>query len=267
MAQELISTAAEASSPDLRDDSVLREYQLDYDEKVRYGQQHGKWSTLAQLLWPCHWPCCPGIVAWAYCFLPKNEEDQARAQHLLVTVDGVKYVVDKHKAGLRFSFADEAAQSQLVPYDKISDVSVIEPAGAENLDLYEICPCYTIPRTLNTVIVSQTGNGYPIVVEGVADAQKFKHDVLVMRRGGPLPDTYAGLDLIDAAVPPAERIRGRDGGGDGEVAQLLRQQIGLLESIDASLKVVARQSTPALSHAQLADVLAEAPAGVEKMER
>lgn len=47
-----------------------------------------------------------------------------------ISRDGIKYIVDKHKSGCRLDCQDKGKVSKTVPFDKITDCDVEEPAGA-----------------------------------------------------------------------------------------------------------------------------------------
>ena len=68
----------------------------------------------------------------------QNIRDEVNARHIALTQDGLRYIVDKHPRGCRLQCQDEGLSSQTVPYDKITDCDVEEPAGSEG------CPCLLV---------------------------------------------------------------------------------------------------------------------------
>ena len=84
----------------------------------------------------CYGAWCCGI--WAGCLCPlcihyscdrANVRDEVNARHVCITHDGIKYVVDKHPSSCRLSQCDVGKVSKTVPFDKITDCDIEEPAG------------------------------------------------------------------------------------------------------------------------------------------
>jgi hypothetical protein len=114
------------------------------------------------------------------CFLRRQVEWEAYAQHVAITRDGICFVKDKRKAGWGLSICDAGRHSKTVPYDKITDCDVREPAGAA---------CFCIPRVLTSVIVDTASNGgdgkvNALRITGLQDAHRFKKLVWAMKRSG-----------------------------------------------------------------------------------
>jgi hypothetical protein len=89
-----------------------------------------------------------------------------------------RYVVDKHPSGARCSCFDVGRVSKTIPFDKITDCDVEEPAGAA------FCCCVT--NVLHKVVAdtaSSRGAGSPeegprhdLVIEGLQEPHQFKKD-------------------------------------------------------------------------------------------
>lgn len=65
-----------------------------------------------------------------------NIDDVSRAQHLAITQDGIRYVVDRHKTGCRLDCQDVGKVSKTVPYDKMcasAYLTIIYFSDCENL--------------------------------------------------------------------------------------------------------------------------------------
>ena len=92
--------------------------------------------------------------------LPIVSQDKTDAMHVCITEDGIKYVVDKHSSGCRCSFNDVGRVSKTVPFDKITDCDVEEPAGAQI--------CGLVPNTLTTVNVDTASSmgAHDLVIQG-----------------------------------------------------------------------------------------------------
>ena len=65
-------------------------------------------------------------------------------------VDGIRYIKDKHKIGLRMDCQDVGKYTKTVPYDKLTDCDIQEPAGAAG-------PCCCMIQ--NTLSSCGTGGG------------------------------------------------------------------------------------------------------------
>jgi hypothetical protein len=111
----------------------------------------------------CYGAWCCGI--WAGCICPlciyyscdrANVRDEVNARHVCITHDGIKYVVDKHPSSCRLSQCDVGKVSKTVPFDKITDCDIEEPAGAEW--------CGLLPKVLSRVNID-TASGRDIVLE------------------------------------------------------------------------------------------------------
>ena len=94
-------------------------YTFNYDEIVKYRQDLTYSNLLGGLAAPCFLPfsCC--IYAL---FEKQNIEDVSRAQHLAITRDGIRYVVDKHAAGCRLDCQMQGKVSKTVPCDPLPHI-------------------------------------------------------------------------------------------------------------------------------------------------
>jgi len=103
--------------------------------------------------------------------------------------------------------------TQQVPFDKITDCDIVEPAGNT---------CFCVPNTLHTVHVDTASSDkerHELTISGLRDPTAFKKLVWAMKRE--YHPAYARL-------PPAVDAVGRgdtksDSGGSGDVATLLRE--------------------------------------------
>ena len=135
-----------------------------------------------------------------------NIRDKANARHIALTKDGIRYIVDKHQTECRLASQMQGRTSQTIPYDKISDCDVEEPAGAEG------CPCYLVERTMDELTVATGTSRFTLT--GLDAPYELKKDVWSMKRG-------QGIEAVDmdavAAVAPAVASMDRSGGGQGIV--------------------------------------------------
>lgn len=151
-------------------------------------------------------PCC------APCFAKSNIMWTTRAMHVAVHQDGIKFVNDHHKTWCGLTCTDKGKNSKTVPFDKLTDCDVQEPAGA--------AVCCFVPNVLSTVIVDTASSGgadpnsgivrHELNLRGLVDPHGFKKCVwdckrsAVNLRGGsegiPIPMAGAGGMEMDRGV-------------------------------------------------------------------
>jgi len=162
------------------DDGLVSVWDFDYDTIIDFNTQL-QWAAL--LSTPPAWISC---LCCYPCFLRKNVVWSSRAKHIALTVDGIRYVTEKHPTMCGLSFTDRGKESKTVPYDKITDCDVQEPAGTAF--------CCFIPNVLTHIHVdtasSGRGGGHELVIQGLKDANEFKQAVWEMKRSD-LPKTSA----------------------------------------------------------------------------
>ena len=112
------------------------------------------------------------------CFLRPQVEWAQHSQHVAITRDGIRFVQDQRKSCWGLSVCDKGRHSKTVPFDKITDCDICEPAGS-------VCLC--IPRVLLTVNVDTASSGgegkrYELKLVGLKEAHKFKQLVWAMKR-------------------------------------------------------------------------------------
>ena len=197
-----------------KDADVLKTYKFDYDASAEWATDVAfSNNVIAGLPFSIIFnaPCF-------YAFEKENIVDKVRAQHLALTRDGIKYVVDKHDQGCRLECQKQGKVSKTVPYDKMTDCDVEEPAGSSG------CCLMLVKDTLHVVNVdtasgNRAGGGHELTVRGLIAPEEFKADVWKMKRG----EKIAG---VSAAVAPMAVSMVRDGvsgasgggGGDGSLA-------------------------------------------------
>merc|ERR1719414_540784 len=103
--------------------------------------------------------------------------------HVALTVDGIKYVHDKRKSLCGLHFTDLGRESKTVPYDKITDCDVQEPAGTA-------C-CCCVQRLLSTLSIDTASSGnvgkegrpqHELTLIGLKFPHEFKQAVWGMKR-------------------------------------------------------------------------------------
>ena len=208
---------------------IIVSYEFDYDAIVDFDTRlERSVATCLCFLYP---PI--GIVSCITLALygSANINDKARAQHLAISRDGIRYIVEKHDAACRKAMCQQGKVSKTVPYDKITDCDVEEPAGAEGC-------CPPVDRTLYTVRVDTAGsNEMSLMIKGLKDPQAFKRDVWSMKRGEAVGGVVVAQPAQAAAVSaPASENSMSAVGSKGIEAAMQRQTI-LLEGILEQLKM------------------------------
>lgn len=224
---------------------ILKTYEIDYEAIAAYDTEVQFSSLVTQFLCPPLWPflCC-SLPVYLTC-TKQNVKDKALATHVAITHDGIKYVVDHHKTGCRLDCQDTGKVSKTVPYDKMTDCDIEEPAGA-------VGPCcWLVPRTLKTVHVDTASSGgmrvlqdgravvtHELTLRGLSNPEIFKQDVWAMKRGEP-------VEGVLGTVAPLAVSMVRDGGGGGggryaaaeePVAPLLMEQHKTMQEHSALLR-------------------------------
>eukprot|EP00928_Gymnodinium_smaydae_P030113 TRINITY_DN22471_c0_g1_i1.p1 TRINITY_DN22471_c0_g1~~TRINITY_DN22471_c0_g1_i1.p1 ORF type:complete len:237 (+),score=38.35 TRINITY_DN22471_c0_g1_i1:61-711(+) len=168
---------------------LVAAFDFDYDEIIDFNKNLA-WTAF--LVSPPAWfssLCC------VPCFLSQNVEWMARAQHVALTVDGIRYVREKRKAGCGLPCSDRGRESKTVPYDKITDCDVTEPAGTA-------C-CCCVQNTLSTVKVDTASSGatkdglprHELTLTGLKYPNEFKRAVWGMKRGQAPAGAAVPLDM------------------------------------------------------------------------
>jgi hypothetical protein len=159
------------------DAGLISVWDYDYDTIIGF-QTQLQWAQFFFI--PPAWISC---ICCFPCFLNKNIEWKTRAQHVALTVDGIRYVQDKHPTLCGLPCSDRGRESKTVPYDKITDCDVQEPAGTA-------C-CCCIPNVLSKVHVDTASSGsregnavsHELSLVGLKHASEFKQSVWAMKRG------------------------------------------------------------------------------------
>lgn len=156
---------------------LVSAFDFDYDNIISFNQSLGWALWLAAFpLWPATTVCC------VPCFLNNNVEWEARAQHVALTADGIRYVQEKRKSMCGLMCSDKGKVSKTVPYDKITDCDLQEPAG--------MACCCCIPRVLAEVSVDTASSGvskegipqHELSLRGLKNPTEFKQAVWGMKR-------------------------------------------------------------------------------------
>ena len=90
------------------------------------------------------------LFACYTCFYQQQINWDVYSQHDAITRDGIKFVKDRRKTGCGLSCTDAGKSSKTVPFDKLTDCDVTEPAGAT---------CCCIENVLSVVTVDTASSG------------------------------------------------------------------------------------------------------------
>lgn len=172
------------------DQGLVSVWDFDYEMIIDF-ETSKQWAAFALIP-----PCWLSVLCCYPCFLKKNVEWNARAQHVALTVDGIRFVKDKHPTCCGLYCCDRGKESKTVPYDKITDCDVQEPAGTA-------C-CCCIPNVLTRVHVDTASSGskdgvptHEVSLAGLKFASEFKQGVWSMKRG--CAPAGAAVPLNDAS--------------------------------------------------------------------
>jgi hypothetical protein len=146
--------------------------------------------------------------------------------------DGIKFVVDRHATGCRCQCQEVGKVSKTVPFDKITDCDVQEPAGAS-------C-CGLVPNILYTVNVdtASTSAGHELSIIGLKDPYAFKDLVWKMKRGEvamPAAVTVGSSDVAGSAPVSLTMQRGVEMSTIGAASAGNAKATQVLESIEKRL--------------------------------
>eukprot|EP00440_Ansanella_granifera_P056178 gb/GFBE01060889.1/.p1 GENE.gb/GFBE01060889.1/~~gb/GFBE01060889.1/.p1 ORF type:complete len:242 (+),score=42.49 gb/GFBE01060889.1/:1-726(+) len=172
--------------------NLIAPFDFDYDVITDFTTKL-RWAQFLSI--PPAWMSC---FCCSPCFLTQNVHWDVRSQHVALTVDGIRYVKEKRKSLCGLPCTDKGRESKTVPYDKITDCDVQEPAG--------MACCCCIPNVLSTVHIDTASSGakvdgggirHELELVGLAHPSAFKHSVWAMKRritpaGASVPLTPAG---------------------------------------------------------------------------
>jgi hypothetical protein len=207
------------------EEGLIEEFQFDYNLLNAFDQKLVRTNGIFFLASPCIAPC---IIPYMYACEVHNVVDRNNATHVCITQDGIRYSVDKRSAGCRRQICEEGKTMKTVPFDKITDCDIEEPAGNTGC-------CWLVPNTVTVVNVDTASgsrgpdqNGLPsheLVIRGLVDPHAFKSLVWKMKRAGHGTPHSANM-VVGAAKAPGNVQMSRT--PSSELAPLLRKQNALL---------------------------------------
>eukprot|EP00928_Gymnodinium_smaydae_P081045 TRINITY_DN64624_c1_g1_i1.p1 TRINITY_DN64624_c1_g1~~TRINITY_DN64624_c1_g1_i1.p1 ORF type:complete len:261 (+),score=42.73 TRINITY_DN64624_c1_g1_i1:116-784(+) len=214
-------------------EGLIESYEFDYDKILDF-----QWSVAQNNYYASLVTCVP--ILCSPCFFGcgrDNMKDAIEAQHVCITHDGIRYVVDRHRTGCRFDFQEQGKVTKTVPFDKLTDCDIEEPAGAEGPI------CCMVNRVLYQVNVDTASSGGPVgpdgrighelTLIGLKDPHGFKSKVWAMKRNAP---------AAMGGASPAPSQMTMDGKGS-ELVPLLARQNQLLEENNSLLKQIVENTS------------------------
>jgi len=157
------------------DGDVIAVFDFDYDNMEKFYTYMG-WATLAStcLYTPFFMASLIGLVP---CYLRQNVRWSTRSKHVAITQDGIRFVQERRPCCWGLPCSDKGKSSKTVPFDKITDCDIEEPAGNS---------CLCVPNILCTVNVDTASSGTEgrkeLKLTGLKDPHSFKKLVWAMKR-------------------------------------------------------------------------------------
>lgn len=185
------------------DDDVVAAFDFDYENMESfYSNISWCWFGLSIFYTPVFTACLVGL---APCYLKRNVQWSVKSQHIAITKDGIRFVRDKRPTCWGMPCTDAGKSSKTVPFDKITDCDISEPAGNT---------CVVIRNVLTTVNIDTASSGQgrsELKIAGLKDAKRFKQLVWAMKRRSK-PTGPNALEMVN-----------RGGAAGEDVAVLLRE--------------------------------------------
>ena len=233
---KLVAQAQVSSTSYFADEEgLIEEFQFDYDLLNDFDQAIVRTSAVpfsCALLF-IGLPLFPCLIPYMFICETQNVVDKNNATHVCITQDGIRYSGDKRTSGCRMSMCDQGRTMKTVPFDKITDCDIEEPAGNSGC-------CWLVKNTVTVVNVDTAsgnrmadgkGQAHELQIRGLVDPHAFKKLVWQMKRGG---HGTPHQQVASKPVAPGNVEMSRVASGD-ELAPLLQKQITLLETQNRAL--------------------------------
>ena len=137
------------------------------------------------------------------------------AQHVAITRDGIRFVNDRQSSWCGLSICDRGKNSKTVPFDKITDCDINEPAG----NTYLCIPNLLTKINVDTASSGGDGHRHDLVISGLKDPYSFKKLVWAMKRsqetgyGYHPPSSSSAGKATTSAVEMATMVRDAEKAG------------------------------------------------------
>ena len=183
-------------------------------------------GTLYGTLSLCLVPCLSSLCCYP-CFFRQQIDWDVYSQHVAITRDGIKYVKDKRHRYCGLACQDAGKESKTVPFDKITDCDVIEPAGATN------CCIDNVYSVVNVDTASSGNVMHELSLAGLKDPLEFKKLVWSMKRASALGGGQVASPSIAAPISLGMIERGF---GNDDTNQILKDIRSELKEMNSNLK-------------------------------
>jgi len=227
------------------EDGLVEEFAFDYDKLNSFHTKVLKNQALCLGFVPCMCPFNICLIPYTFMCGVQNKVDLNNAQHVCITRDGIRYSVDKRKSGCRFDCQDQGRTMKTVPFDKITDCDVKEPAGATGPI------CCLVNNVLHVVHVDTASSGaiatdkgiisrHELELSGLVDPYAFKKLVWKMKREGH-GTVHASSGITSA---PNVASMSRNGGtfrNNPDIVPMLKRQNEILEEHTKLLQKIANK--------------------------
>jgi TAZ zinc finger len=208
------------------DEDVVAVFDMDYETMESFYTKVGSvWLGATILYSPLFSAAMLGL---APCYLRKNVQWCVNAQHVAITRDGIRFVRDRRPTCWGLPCTDAGKSSKTIPFDKITDCDLEEPAGNT---------CLCIENVLSTVNIDTASSGHgrhELQITGLKDPHAFKKLVWAMKRS-----RGNGIASVSAAVEMVERKS-----DNADISSLLREIRDELREHNTLLQSITATATP-----------------------
>lgn len=204
---------------DIVEDSndIIAVFDFDYEKMETFYTSMG-WAAFASTL--IYTPLFVlGVMGGTPCYLRQNVQWFTRCQHVAITQDGIRFVRERRPSCWGLSCTDRGKSSKTVPFDKITDCDIEEPAGNS---------CLCVPNILCTVNIDTASSGggsegtkHELRLAGLKDPHSFKKLVWAMKRSQQ-QQRHAG-PVAHTVTNRGGRNSSNDNANGEELAVLLRE--------------------------------------------
>ena len=213
------------------EDGVIAVFDFDYALIAKYRRELACLGMGASIIIPPF--CILGTLLCFPCFYSQQINWDVYSQHVAITQDGIKFVHDKRKTLCGCSCTDKGKMSKTVPFDKITDCDVTEPAGATCCCVTNVLSVVHVDTASSGVNPKTGGMDHELALAGLKEPDKFKKLVWAMKRA----QGYTGKGSGSAAAA----LTMDRGFSNDETNSILREIRTELRQLNANLK------TPILS--------------------
>lgn len=213
------------------EEGIVAVFDFDYDLIAAYRRELACLAMCLSLLIPPVFVL--GVLFCIPCFYKQQITWDVYSQHVAITQDGIKFVHDKRKTLCGLRCTEKGKMSKTVPFDKITDCDVTEPAGAT---------CCCVDNVLSVVHVDTASSGinpngfmtHELVLAGLKEPEKFKQLVWAMKRAQ-LQNAKASSTSFGFGSDASAMSIGT-GLGNDETNAILREIHTELKELNANMK-------------------------------